>query len=384
MLVLLATLLGGVAAFCWAANPYAAWRADPIAEIPRLHPQPADEAQQRARAAYRIRLVHPQTILLGSSRVLIGMPVDDRLHEEVLNAAVSGASVDEVDALLRLASRNSRLRQVIWGIDFFAFTQQMEGFRYREIGTRLALDGIGMILQRVRETLLSAQAVDYSREAFARAWAGIEMRPKPLSTPWPAEVLRDTLAYAREDGLIGTADNYVSQQLPGMDWLYRTYKPSSKQLALARDLVTRTRANGIDLVMFVPVLSECELEIIRAAGAWRTFQQWKRDLLAAVGPYRDFSGYNDVARDEALFVDVYHYKSAVGQVMLVTMRGESCTTCGETAQVIRDSGVWVDADTIDNHLARQDQMMSATDPHPSRCRALLEHMTHSAPPAGAS
>ena len=99
MLVLLATLLGGVAAFCWAANPYEAWRADPFAEIPRLHPLTSDEAQQRARAAYRIRLVHPQTILLGSSRVLIGMPVDDRLHEEVLNAAVSGASVDEVDAL---------------------------------------------------------------------------------------------------------------------------------------------------------------------------------------------------------------------------------------------------------------------------------------------
>jgi hypothetical protein len=367
----LALLLGSVAALCWVANPYAVWRADPLAYLPSARRGPANEVEERVTTAYRVRLVQPRILLLGSSRVLLGIPVDERLHREILNAALSGTSLAEVDALLRLADDNPRLERVVWGVDFYAFAKQMEGFRYAAMETRLSPRGVVRLVKQVRETLLSAQAVRDSQQVITLKWNGIETRPPAVPAPWPEAVIRDTLTYAREDGLVGTGDQVVMKLLYlASTQLYGNYSMSPVQVALAKDIAARARS-GRQLIAFVPPMHACELEMIREAQLWPTFQLWKRMLLDIVGPYRDFSGYHAVASDESLFIDLLHGKAAMGQVVLRTLLGQGCTGCGDTAQTIARAGIPVDAQTIDEHLARQDDWMRAADAHPSRCRALL-------------
>src|SRR4029453_1997886 len=94
-----------------------------------------------------------------------------------------------------------------------------------------------------------------------------------------------------------------------------------------------------------------ELELIRRRGVWDAFEQWKRDLLADAGPYWDFSGFNAVAQDESLFADLMHLQPAAGHVILRQLLGRGCERCGPGAERIRAAGVWVDAASIETHLA---------------------------------
>jgi hypothetical protein len=134
---------------------------------------------------------------------------------------------------------------------------------------------------------------------------------------------------------------------------------------------------GIDVILFVPPLSRCELEVMDQTGSWDAFQRWKQELLAA-GPYWDFSGYGKLDRMDSLFLDVAHFWPAVGHVMLREFLGQSCGQCGEVARLVREAGVWVDAATIDAHLARQETMRAAARSRRDRCAKVVEEMLRAA------
>jgi hypothetical protein len=103
------------------------------------------------------------------------------------------------------------------------------------------------------------------------------------------------------------------------------------------------------------------------------FQQWKRDL-AAVHPYWDFSGYTQLARMDELFDPVYfcHFRAPLGYVLLRHFRGERCDQCGDTAQVILNAGVWVDATSVEQHLQDQQAALVAHSREQSRYAQLAE------------
>src|SRR5262249_16650578 len=145
-----------------------------------------------------------------------------------------------------------------------------------------------------------------------------------------------------------------------VNWIvsYDDYRLSTSQLALFQQTVEGLRQAGLEVILFLPPLSRCELESIDQSEAWATFQRWKRELLRS-GPYLDLSGYGKLDREPELFVDVPHFKPAVGQVMLRQLLGMDCDECGDIARIVREAGVWVDAGSVDAYLAQQEAMRSA-------------------------
>jgi hypothetical protein len=102
-----------------------------------------------------------------------------------------------------------------------------------------------------------------------------------------------------------------------VNWIvsYENYRLSAPQRSLFRRTVEDLRRAGLEVILFVPPLSRCELESIDPSEARATFRPWRRELLLS-GPYWDFSGYRKLDRAPELFVDAPDFRPAVGQVIL--------------------------------------------------------------------
>ena len=372
MLVGLGGLLATVAAINWVVNPYGAWRPAVIDPSHRIDGAARGEAGERVTTTYRIRADRPATVLVGSSRVVAGMYIERGARDGVLNAAMSGASLAEIAAILRLAAVNPRLQRVIWGVDFYAFDERFAGFRHPD--TRIRLEGTEWQLagMRIKETLLSLRALGDSLTVVRKAARGRRESLFTAPVPWPEDVIRTRLGHPGRPGLAAASDASLKAQLA--DWVgnYTDYRLSESQSSVFVAAVEGVRRDGAEVVVFVPPVSRCELEVIDRT-SWDAFQAWKRQLLDA-GPYWDFSGFGKLDRSDALFLDVAHVWPAVGHTMLRQFLGLGCAGCGELADAVRAAGTWVDRSTIDAYLAEQEIRRVAARTQSDRCTRAVSEM----------
>ena len=373
MLVCLATVLITVVGINWIVNPYGVWRTTVIDRGYRLTDTSVDQVGEHLSTPYRVRIERPTTLIVGSSRLLRGMLVAQSGHDSFFNASLSGGTLAELAGVLRLATANPRLRRVIWGVEFYAFDEKFVGYRHPEIRIRLEADERDALTLRIKETLFNMKAFRDSRRVLARAVRG--QKPASLSdpVPWPEDLIKERLASVSPRGLAQAKDAKIRDQLK--DWInsYEDYGLSRPQVTLFQETVADLTRTGLEVILFVPPMSKCELETIDQLGAWDDFQQWKRELLV-VGPYWDFSGYGKLDLSPELFTDVPHFKPAVGQVILRRLLGLGCAGCGARAQTIWDAGVWVDETTVDAYVARQEAARSAITPPNTRCGKMVEGM----------
>jgi hypothetical protein len=210
-----------------------------------------------------------------------------------------------------------------------------------------------------------------------RAVRGRKTGPLTAPVPWPEEVIRASLENPGRPGLDRADDAALKAQLSNWVDNYSDYRPSDALRSVFRNAVADVRAAGTEVVVFVPPLSRCELEVMDQTGSWGAFQTWKRQILVT-GPYWDFSGYGKLDRMDSLFLDVPHVWPAVGHIMLREFLGHGCGRCGEVARIVREAGEWVDSTTIDAHLARQETRRTAARSRGDRCVKVVEEMLRAA------
>jgi hypothetical protein len=372
MPVCLGSLLVTVVTINWIVNPYGVWRTTVVDRAYRLTDAAADEGGERLSTPYRIRAEQPSTVLVGSSRVLRGMLVAQSGHDTFFNASLGGATFAELAILLRLATANPRLRRVIWGIDFYAFDERFVGFRHPETRRRLEVDEQRVLALQVRETLFTMRALRDSSRVLMRVSRGKKAQSLTNAVPWPEHLIKERLANVSRRGLGRGKEATIKRQLQNWIVSYVDYRLSGPQVTLFQNAVADLRRTGLEVILFVPPLSNCELETIDQAGEWDTFQRWKGELLGVVGPYWDFSGYGKLDLSPELFADVAHFKPEVGQVILRRLLDMDCSGCGETARTIWDAGVWVDATTVNAYLARQEATRAAIRHPDAGCAKVVE------------
>jgi hypothetical protein len=370
MMLCLLLFLAAVAALNWLANPYGAWSVAVIDPIYRIPESARNEPEERIITAYHLRTEQPATLLVGSSRVLWGIPIGAGDEHGFFNAGLCGASLAEIAAVLRLARAKPGLTRVIWGVDFYAFDEKYRGFRYPETRAELEGDGSLRILRDIRETLLNAQAFQDSRRVLWKAIRG-QGRLDRVPVPWPEPTIEADLEHSEQDGLARTDEAVLEAQVVQfVAPIYTDYRPSAPLLSLFRSTIAAARDAGIELALFIPPLSECELEVIRQRGQWDTFREWKRQV-AATQPYWDYSGYNALAYADDLFRDAVHFKPAVGHLILRHLLGEDTADGSAAGRRTREAGVWVDAATVEQHLAQQQAALEARLQQDSRYRELV-------------
>lgn len=356
MFALTGAMLSAGAAANYLLNPYGAWHAALIDPIFR-HVE-----QERVATPYLLRSTHPETLLLGSSRVLRGMRIDQGERDGVMNGALNGATLRQLSRIVSLALENPRLKRIVWGVDFFAFEEKWNR-ELPDFDARMA----GSLGARFEDTLLSFDALANGLDDLHRAMRGAA-RLQPTQTselPWPMPVVCSDLEANRRRGLARTpADEIVAQAVNVLRY-YDGYRLSPEFFDTFRATIEAARRRGVETIVFVPPMTGYELELIRQTGNWATFQDWKRRL-AQLGAFWDFSGYNEIGLSDSGFIDVMHFKPAVGQVILRRLLGDSIDSCDALAQVVAASAVRVDGAGVDAVLTRQDTMRQAATLYASR------------------
>ena len=333
----------------YAFNPYGAWRSRLIDPIFRR------VEHERVVTPYLLRTTEPETILLGSSRVYMGMHIEQGERDGFLNAALSGATISQLSRELAVALKNPRLKRIIWGVDFFAFDKKWKRHD-PNFDERIA----GSIPLKFEDTLLSLATLDDGYKYFGRARRGAKKLPPTMTAemPWPMAMICRQFAATSDHGLqtVGSAEieEQLAQDLPD----YATYSFSNDTMKQFRAAIDQARQHGIEVIPFIPPFSQYELELIRQGGQWDTFQNFKREL-AAIGPFWDFSGYNSMARTDEIFMHVMHFKVAAGQMMLRIVLGNKDAPCDEPTRVITESAMHVDGANIVSAIATQERLMEA-------------------------
>jgi len=346
MLVLTTAVVAAAVTFNYLLNPYGAWRTALINPIFRK------VEHERVVTPYLLRTAGPQTILLGSSRVLMGMRIEQGERAGVMNAALTAATIDQLSRIVSVALESPQLRRIVWGVDFFSLNTGWDK-RDSNFDARMS----GSVRAKVEDTLLSSSVLGDGYDYARRAMRGERRLPATMTAglPWPMALICEQFGATKNHGLQVTPTAEIEDQLAHDLPDYAAYRQSPEFMRRLRETVEAARARGVQVVMFVPPMSEYELELIRQSGQWEKFQEFKREL-AQVGPYWDFSGYNAMARTDEFFMHVMHFKIAVGQLMLRMILEAGAQPCNEAAQIVMGSAVRVDIGNIATEVARQDML----------------------------
>ncbi len=358
MFALAGVLIAGGIALTWLLNPYGATRSNFIDPIFRKI------KRERLATPYLLRVAQPETLLLGSSRVLMGMRIDQGERDGVMNAALKGATLSQISQIVDVALQNPRLKRIIWGVDFFAF-----GARWKLDDPNFDARIADNPATRLEETLMSLDALGDGFDFYRRALRGRARLTTTMTAavPWPMKLICNQYVTHRVGGLdVGTPAE-IAVQMRQFMYLYQHYEFSESQLAIFRKTVERIRAHHVELILFLPPLSEYELELIRQTGHWEDFEKFKRTL-AAIAPFYDFAAYNAMAQRDEFYLHVIHFKAAPGHQIMRMLIGANTDICDDDARVVAQSWMLADAASIDHVLASEDEM---------RDRAVAQHSRYS-------
>ena len=251
MLTGFCAVLAVVMAFNFAVNPFGAWR---HRLVPGLYRRVSLE---RVTTPYLLRTAHPQTLLLGSSRVFFGMQIEQGVKDGVENAALSGSSLREISKEVDLALRNPHLKRVIWGLEFYTFDTYKNQC---DPDTCERLDGdLGI---KLTDTILSTDTLKLSWRMLGRAMRGDVSAAGRMPIPWPAPFICTMFAHPPPPTLAGMDQDRRFREVTNLPEYRRfNYSPQLEKFFL--QIVNRIRDAHVELITFEAPVTEYELEKIR-------------------------------------------------------------------------------------------------------------------------
>jgi hypothetical protein len=218
-----------VMAFNFLVNPLGAWR---HRLVPGLYRRVRFE---RVATPYLLRTSTPQTLLLGSSRVFFGMQIVQGVKDGFQNAAFSGSSLQEISKEVDIALRNSHLKRIIWGLDFYTFDE----FRDQcDPYTCARLDGdLGV---KLTDAILSTDTLRMSWRMLMRAKRGEVSADARMPIPWPAPFVCTMFAHPPPPTLAGMDQQRRFRQVTNLPE-YRQFNYSLRLEKFFLQIVDRIR-----------------------------------------------------------------------------------------------------------------------------------------------
>lgn len=277
----------------------------------------------------------PQSIVLGSSRVLSMSPADieSKTGIQTFNVGLRSASFDEMYHYFNHAVYHQPdLKYVIIGLDFCGFNYYI-GTKNDFSFDRLQTDPI--IWRDYLASLFSFGALKSSYQTFkANFWtSSLPLKENEIITKGDLSYLKFTLS----------SD-------------YKSYRNDEKKIEMFRKLVDKCREKSIDLKVFISPAQAIYWESIYRSGLWPSFEELKRKL-SSIYPIWDFSGFNSVTTQtyekiiqEPLYHECSHFCSIVGKIILGKMFEEE--------QEPSDFGILLTNENIENSLQEMRNQLS--------------------------
>ena len=300
---------------------------------------------------YQIERVRPRTVLLGSSRVDIGLDPSSGLWPDrvrpVFNYGVDGTGLPGIYADLRQAAATGRVAHAILVLDFELFwfpSSPHPAIDEAERRDLLSPDGrrnphrLRQRLQDIFLATLSMSALEDSADTLWQQHKSFTSDVTPLGFGTDGGFRRAVRQdgyydlFAQKEPLITARAEQAARilggwdgDLPGMDVL--------------RNMLAFCQTHGIEITLVIPPYNAGLLDIFRNEGLGRWFEIWKRQLTAALPAKSDlpvslwdFSGSSaytteplPVAADRGAvslwFWEYDHFKAALGQKIVERILG---------------------------------------------------------------
>ncbi len=383
-LLLLAAVAGGNAL----VDPFGIYR---WVEIPGFNAaKPAIYHRVRLLKAYEVRRLRPDAVVLGSSRVHLGIrpshPGWSQRFRRPYNLGFDGATTKEMYHYLVHAQAAGPLRQVLLGLDTYHLSQApgstRPGFdaalllgeaRWRNLPRAIAAD---------LKLLISAGTLRESLDTLL-AQDGAE----PLWLAADGQRLGEVFFRRPEESFQKFGPRHYFDEIDKLEVGFQLEwripaapaRPTSPASAPAVDpvnslgyiakILAYCRRHGIDLHIFLTPSHVHQLELSAATGAWPALEDGKRALVELVAadarhhagrepvPVWDFSGYSTVTTEPLpaphsraelnYYWDSSHFKDRVGDWVLDRLLG----TAGAGQPVPDDFGRRLTPQTVEPLLA---------------------------------
>jgi len=272
-----------VALLNYFVDPYRIFSSDKSAlysDYPALHPN------LRLHKAYQVNYQKPDTIILGTSKAIQGVPLDHSYFNEksVYNLAAPLASMREIHHLLLHAQSNKPLKEVIFVIDFLSFN----------VLARTDGPAAGFVEGRLKNPNdTSVYWPDY-----LAATISADALKASVSVLRPA----DSPSHRVLNGRGGRADDEIASRLSDgghrsnsqkieaffVDSVllaapYRRYATSSKQddsLVWFERFVDEAQRLGMKTTLIIGPSHTRYWELLNQGGLWQQFEQWKSAMVS--------------------------------------------------------------------------------------------------------
>ena len=359
-------LIVAVGLFNLLVDPYDLYR---LVKVPGINANKAAAThQERLAKPLQVRFFKPHGLALGSSRVAVGIdpqhPGWDPLAAPVFNYALTSATIAELAARLEEAARVTSLRQVVAGLDFFMFNAYNPETGWRESEQAS--------LSWPVATLLTSPALVDSWETLRKQDA--KTNPGVLANGQVGRTfnLRRVARYGHRKGFENYERMFFEGSLfppPAREYGFADKATGKRSFDSFQKLLEVTRQKNIDLHLFISPVHARMLEVYRQANLWEIFEEWKRQLVAAVEAHNarypggkpvqlwDFSGINSITtepvppagdRQAAMrwYWEASHYKAETGDLIL-----DRIFACRRDGSMLPDDfGVMLTRDNLEPHL----------------------------------
>ena len=343
------------------ADPYRMFGTPPIEGLNVLKPRVYEHADLAK--TYQLERIKPRSVLLGNSRTEIGFDPQSTVWpsswKPVFNAGLSGRSLFIASRMLQEAIAAGLVKNVILQVDFPDFltgpTAANAPVKTRDSEHRLLVTRSGapnpdrrFELWRDRfETTLTTDALSDSVRTF--------LNQRSPTTDTMTEFGFNPLSQYLSDVKLVGYYGIFAQKLSAYEALYRIYPhpdfANPMEYQPFRDLANimkTAHAHGARLIVFIPPYHAELLNIMKRAGLWPSFIDWKQALVRVIAnkcremnevpcstSLVDFSGYNaytteavppkgDTHTQTRWYWEPGHYKAALGDIMLRCLIAESC------------------------------------------------------------
>ena len=346
----------GVAAFAAigltvAVDPYRCFGTPGVPGLTERKPR-ASERSAMAKT-YMLERIHPRTLLLGNSRVEVGIDPDSGAWPEqyrpVFNAALAGHDLRAAEQFLREAlAGEPKPTLVILGLDFqdfIAAPPDAPDPPPDAEDSRLRVDAQGHAnrLQTLRiwtdvlETTLNLEAItDSVLTLFGQS------ADDPTMTPWGFNPLHEYEAFARREGY-----RRLFEQKDGMYRSeYARFAPNdfaqpmrNVEFRILSRIIDSAVRSHVQLVLMTYPYHRDYLDMLHDLGLWLSFEDWKRAVLrvassrdAGGNPVRvyDFARYDETTTEPVpatgdrrsvmhWYWEAGHFKSALGDRIIAQL-----------------------------------------------------------------
>ncbi|MDY6914683.1 MAG: hypothetical protein SVT52_09550 [Planctomycetota bacterium] len=357
-LSLTAVALSAVGLFNLAVDPFRAYR---LAFGGRLD---AYKSKMNTRTAKAELLQHDacNVLLLGSSRAEMGVDplLPDWGARRVYNLALEGTNLYETTYVLRYALRSGEVKKVILFADFLMFTES------RTVGgdfEKSRFNPERNVVEYHLDNVLSMYATKCSFRALKDCAQGKRTQMRPHGNIIISRAMKAVDHQAAMEKVIGRflADPQT----------YGSYVYGPSRISLFGEMVRRCRDRGVELMVVILPVHALQLEAIRAAGLWETFETWKTDMVNSLAddadahrrakPFVlwDFTGYSGIVAEPVpakgqttvrmkWFWESSHFKKKLGDLAICRILAQA-PPGGEMPD---DFGVKLTPANIASHLAR--------------------------------